>query len=80
MNKQKCDAALAAMAAVAPRNVSGFVRALAGAVDNRACNSGMIVDALQSLRNAGVSVDAFVAAYQEEESSERQFTTQPTNL
>jgi len=69
MNKRKCDVALAAMAAVAPRKVSGCIRALAGAVDNRACKSSMIVDALQSLRNAGVSVDAFVAAYQDEESS-----------
>ena len=68
MNKRKCDVAMAAMAAVAPRNVSGCIRALAAAVDNRAQRSSIMVDALQALRCAGVFVDAFVAAYQEEES------------
>ena len=65
MNKRKCDEALAAMAAVAPRKVSAYIRNLASAVDHKAYRSTFLVNALQSLRNAGVSVDAFVVAYQE---------------
>ena len=70
MNKQKCNVALAAIAAAAPRAVSGCIRLLTEVVSNPDCDPGFIKTALRGLRGAGVSVDAFVAAYQEEEPSE----------
>jgi len=70
MNKQKCNAELVVMAAAGPQAVSGCIRLLTEVVNTPDCDLGTIDTALRGLRGAGVSVDAFVAAYQEEEPSE----------
>ena len=70
MNKQKCEAALAAIAAAAPEAVSGCIRFLTRVVNDPDCDPGVMEVALRGLRGAGLSVDAFVAAYEEESSAE----------
>lgn len=68
MNKRMCKVALAEMAAVCPRNVSGAIDRLAFSVDSSSqMPANMIVGAIRKLREAGVPVDNFVAAYAAED-------------
>ena len=56
MNKHKCDAALAALAAAAPRAVSGCICFLTKVVNDPAFDPGVMNVALRGLRGAGLSV------------------------
>ncbi len=67
MNKAKCEAALAEMAAICPQNVSGCVRDLATIVEGQfgVCRPSRLVRAIQSLRRADVDTQPFVDAFAE---------------
>ena len=68
MNKAQCNESLARMAAVAPQQVSGCVRELAGIVEGQVKPvSTRLTSAIQSLRDAGVPVEEFVVAYGDDE-------------